>query len=407
MNFRAHVSADSSLRFPRQPRMKSETELIIALSLMPIASETRNRVNRLLKAGINWSVVLRLVTEWRLEGTVFGNLRSHFSALVPPELHGELATLEKEFRSIAIARTLVLIDLVHELDRRGIPVLVLKGPATAITAYGDCSRRMFSDADLLVHRMDLGRARDTLLARRYSASFSASAEKSLISGQHALEFSNSLIAVELHWTLLSRHLRFDIDVNDLWSESVLVDCIGSRIRTLAPEHHFLYLCAHGAKHEWRLLRWVCDLAQLSRRLSPQQAQRAVAVAEAINARRLLSLGLRVVSEFYGDEDSPFPPSAFGSRSETARLVALVKARLASGADDSPNLLPRRIGAIHEYMEPLAFWLRARERLTDRIGTAAHFAFGPDPGDANQSQVKRVLRPIRLAANALRSFAHAS
>ena len=86
MNFRAHVSADSSLRFRHQPRMKSEIELIIALSLMPIASETRNRVNQLLKAGINWSVVLRLVTEWRLEGTVFGNLRSHFSALVPPEL---------------------------------------------------------------------------------------------------------------------------------------------------------------------------------------------------------------------------------------------------------------------------------------------------------------------------------
>ncbi len=392
---------------PANPKMPSETELVITLSRTPIRSESRNRVNELLEKGVDWDVVLPLATQWRVEPTVFGNLGSEFSAAMPRAVRVEAAQLEKRSRAYAVSRTLMMMDLVNAMDRAGIPTMVLKGPAVAVAAYDDCSRRTFADADLLVRRNDLRRARDFVLARGYSPLFQPATEDGLIAGQHALEFSDSRTTVELHWSLLSRHLWFNLNVDDLWRQATVLECLGSKMRTLASEHLFLYLCAHGAKHEWGHLRWICDLAQLAQRLSPGEAEKVVALAAEANAKRLLSLGLRVAREIFGEEYTPFPPEAFRSERETASLVALVAARLKSENAASAAILPRRIADIHQYMEPMAFWLRSRERMADRIACAAQFFFVPAAGDNSRGQLQRIFRPVRLAANALRRIAHAS
>lgn len=387
--------------------MPSETDLVIALSRTPIRNEAGNRVRQLLEQGIDWDVVLRLATKWQVEATVFGNLGSEFSAAMPADVRAEAAALEKLSRAYALSRTLLMMDLVNGLARSDIPVIVLKGPAIAIAAYDDYSRRIFGDADLLLRRDDLGRARDLLVARGYTPHFQPERAGGLISGQSALEFSNSRATVELHWTLLSRHLRFNLSVDDLWAQSRLTDCVSSEMRTLAPEHLFLYLCAHGAKHEWTLFRWICDIAQLAERLTTSQANRVTELAGEANAKRLLALGLRLAREMFGEEVSPFPSGAFGPERETAALVALVRTRLTQHSPDSRGLLPPRIAGIHHYMEPLAFWLRSRERLADRMACAAQFVFLPAAGDRSRGQMQRVFRPIRLAANALRRLAQAS
>jgi hypothetical protein len=131
------------------------------------------------------------------------------------------------------------------------------------------------------------------------------------------------------------------------------------------------------------------------------------LADESNARRLLALALRLSREIFGDEPTPFPSAAFGPDRATAQLVAVVKSRLASEGVAPLELLPRRIAEIHPYMATLAFWLRSRERVTDRIACAAQFFLVPAPGDNSRGQLQRVFRPVRLAANALRRLAHAS
>lgn len=386
--------------------MPSETELVTALSRTPISSEARIRARELLQRSMDWNAIVALATQWGVEPTVFGNLRSEFSAAMPTGVHTEVAILERQARGFAVSRTLVLLDLLQSFERVGVPVIVLKGPAVGTRAYDDCSRRTFADFDLLVWRRDLGRARDLVLAYGYAAHFTAKTEKDLIAGQHALEFSDSRTAVELHWTLMSGHLRFNLNLDDLWRQSVFVECLDSRMRTLAPEYLYLYLCAHGAKHEWSLFRWICDIAQLGARLTPAQAESVTALANRSNAKRILALGLRLVRAVFGDESSTFPSAAFGRERETAQLVALVKSRLFSNAMAPHGLLPRRIALIHHYMEPLAFWLRSRERMIDRVACAGEFVFSQAAGDSS-SGLQRAFRPVRLTANALRRLAHAS
>jgi len=387
--------------------MRPETQLVVALSRTPVCDATRRRMRELLVGGIDWEAVLTLATQWQVEPTVFGNLRLQFPAAMGPVVLSRVASLEKRSRAYAVSRTLILTDLVKSLDRAGVPSVVLKGPAVAIAAYDDCSRRTFADADLLVRREHLGLAREVLLSRGYSAHFRAERESGLISGQHALEFSDSRTSVELHWTLLSRHLRFNLDIDDIWSDATTIECIGSQLKILSSEHLFLYLCAHGAKHEWALFRWICDIAQLADRLTVTQAERVMALAEKANAKRILALGLRLIRAIFGEEASPFRPAAFGSERETARLVAVVRARLVSDAVESRGLLPQRIAGIHHYMEPLTFWLCSRERISDRLACGAQFCFVPAAGDRSRGRLQRVFRPARLAVNALRRLTRAS
>lgn len=386
--------------------MLPETELVIALSRTPLRDSARNRVRRLLGNGIDWNAVMRVAARWQVEPTVLGNLRSDYSGAMPPEVFAEVAASEQRSRAYALARTLVLIDLVKSLEHAGISVIVLKGPAVAIAAYGDYSRRIFDDIDLLVPRTDIERARDALLARGFGADFRPEMEDRLISAQHALEFSNSRTRVELHWALLSRHLHFDLDVDELWTAARQVRCAGSDISVLAPEHLFIYLCAHGAKHEWMLFRWICDLAQVEQRLSATDAAKIVALAERTHTKRILALGLRVVRETFGDEESPFLATAFLPARDTLDLAALVMARLTSDGK-APRLLPERLARVHPYLAPLVFWIRSRERMRDRVACAARFVFIPTVSDVRSGPFDRVLRPARLAANALRRAVHAS
>lgn len=99
----------------------------------------------------------------------------------------------------------------------GIPVIVLKGPATGLTAYGDPSLRAFGDIDLLVSKPDLIRARDFLFATGYERDYESGSEANMIRAEHALEFSGPNAKVELHSTLLSRYLRVPFDRDMIWA----------------------------------------------------------------------------------------------------------------------------------------------------------------------------------------------
>jgi hypothetical protein len=383
-----------------------ETELVTILSRTPLSAAARSRGRELLDGNVDWVVLRGLAGRWQVEPTVFGNLRSEFAATIPPAVLSDLAVLEQQSRARAISRTLVLMHLVTIFERAGIPVVVLKGPAVAIAAYDDYSRRTFSDVDLLVRRTDLPAARDLLLGRGFSREYSPEIESALIRDQHALELADARIKVELHWSLLSRYLRFDIDVDDLWKRAHRVECMGAPMSVLATEHLFLYLCAHGAKHEWSVFRWICDVAQLTQRLSGADAKKVLGLAERHNAKRILSLALRIAHETFGDEESPFPPGAWLKEVDTRELVALVKTRIESDGSATHGLLPPRVSRIHPYLGPLAFWIHSRERARDRVACALHFLFLPAASEAGRGTLYGMLRPVRLATRALRRIIRA-
>lgn len=387
--------------------ISNEKQLVAALSRLPVEPGPSARVRELISRGVEWSAAIVQARLWQVEPVVFGNLRAHFADAVPSEVLAEIAVIEREQRAFALSRTLQAVDLAKILTAAGIPTIVLKGPAIAIAAYGDCSRRSFADVDLLVPKADLKATCDVLVTRGYVPKFGSRMVDGLVSGQHALEFAGSGPPVEVHWSLLSRYLSFDLGADELWREAQVLQCVGAEITVLAPHHLFVYLCAHGAKHQWLNFRWVCDVAQLARRLTPSDAESVMELSVRTHTRRIVALALRLAQETFGEEPSPFPVEAFGTDRDTETLRAFAKERFGGGSLATTPLLAPRLAALHPYAEPLVFWIRSRERRRDRLACAARFVFEPAPDDAGRSAFSAFFRPARLAANALLRAVHSS
>jgi putative nucleotidyltransferase-like protein len=384
-----------------------EKEIVAALSRLPVEPISLERVRGLIGQGVDWSVLIDQAARWEVEPAVFGNLRGHFPHALPPDILVAVTERERAARAFALSRTLQVVDLFRAFAEEKIPALVMKGPALAMQAYGDCSRRTFVDVDLLVRRNDLSRAKKLIVGRGYAPKFDEQTADRLVSGQHALEFSGSGPNIEVHWSLLSRHLRFDLGPDELWMEACSVECAGGELEALAPHHLFLYLCAHGAKHEWMKFRWVCDVAQLGHRLTVAERERVIDLAAQTNSKRIVALALRLVREIFGEEESLFPRGAFPDNAKLDALTEVAKSRIDSDRGRDAHIVPRRVGALHPYVEPLAFWMASRERKRDKLVCAARFFFEPAPSDRRAGRFANLLRPARIAANALMRAVSAS
>jgi hypothetical protein len=153
------------------------------------------------------------------------------------------------------------------LTEAGIPAVSFKGPALALVAYGNLGLREFHDLDLLVHSWDVVRARDILVDNGYklwSPTRNNTDAALLRSTNRQICFTSDehRTAIDLHWGALHEMFSFQLDAEQLWEKTHLVRCEDISFLSLAPEHLLLYMCAHGTKHCWRNLCWLCDVAAL-------------------------------------------------------------------------------------------------------------------------------------------------
>jgi len=69
------------------------------------------------------------------------------------------------------------------------------------------------------------------------------------------------IVVELHWSLGQSWYSFASNTDDFWRGSTLAPYFGLSLRVAKREDMLLFLCAHGYKHYWSRLSWICDVGQ--------------------------------------------------------------------------------------------------------------------------------------------------
>jgi hypothetical protein len=361
--------------------------------------EQRSMAEGLIARGIDWDTFFERAAASEVEPVVMSNLLSAFATSIPQQALEETMRRERDSRALALSRTLVLVDLVEKMSLAGLETLVLKGPAIAQLAYGGESFRTFADIDLLLKRKDLERGRDLLLSLGYARDYDPEHERRLIADQHALEFSRPGMKVELHWCLLSRHLRLHIDPAELWSKSAEVRCVGKAIRVLAPHQLYLFLCAHGAKHEWDRLRWVCDLFQVERILSEGQVNSVIGLSERLHARRILAVGVGLVKEVFQSRDGRFPGMRLLSDGNTVSIIGRIRNTLLQTLP--PSGLPGPLTArLDSRLRPLIFWLKLRERRRDQVACLARVFFFPTENDSGPRGTRWVTRPFRLGRTAV-------
>lgn len=342
--------------------------------------------------GLDWSEILRLADRHAVKAFL-----RH--ACPTPELR-DVALDLAHFNLTLSAELVKLLDL---FEQQALEVVSLKGPSLGVALYGDQALKSSSDLDLLVRPDDALRAIRALQANRYrmaSVPHWPADNAYLRDPNRELSFTDpaGALKIDLHWGLLPNYYPRLIEDAELWGKLRSVRWARTHARTLAPEHQLLFLCAHGTKHLWERLGWICDTARLIQVETELNWSEVFARARRTDTRRMVSLGLLLASDLLGVE-LPSAAAELAAADPHARaMAATVLERLRA---DSPA----------SAIETARFGIRAFERRSNRMRLVVGMVCQPTEAEYRALQLPPglywlyyLLRPLRLAVKYSRRIA---
>jgi hypothetical protein len=290
-----------------------------------------------------------------------------------------------------------LLRILNVFGSHGVPAVPYKGPALAASVYGNIALRQFIDLDVMVHRHDVLEAKEVLASLGYRPQYqlTRAQEAALLASQceYAFTHEDEESTVELRWEI-TEHFSFPLDTERLWERLEQVPLGGDNVPTLSPEDTLLILCAHGAKHLWERLGWICDVAELIRVHQNMRWEWMMAQAGALGGERMLLLGLFLASDLLGAA----LPNRILQRVHADPMVKVLAERITEQLFGEASGL----GGLFEqaYFHPLH--IKMRERLPDKIRYCVRAATTQTVEDWDLLPLPNflfplyyVLRPIRL------------
>ena len=114
------------------------------------------------------------------------------------------------------------------------------------------------------------------------------------------------VALDLHWGAVPRELDLSDFEAQLWERSTRMTFAGAEASILSLVDHILVLCLHGSKpvHGWERLSWICDVAELLRKLQESDWQSLADQAAALGEERMIYLGLYLAHDLLGADLPP-------------------------------------------------------------------------------------------------------
>jgi hypothetical protein len=261
-------------------------------------------------------------------------------------------------RNLALASNAIAVA---ELFRtNGVPAALFKGPALAVTVYGDLGLREFVDLDFLVHPRDLRRAKDLLLGAGYRLHphFDSTLERfspSSVGGYPLLFPGTPAFVIDLHSDLQPRFCSFS--TADVLQDLRLCGIGNAAVPTISPEYLMLLLCVHGTKHWWHCLEWICCVAELSRKQSLDW-ELVCARSRRLNAERTLHLGVVLAHNLLGTEIPPALHAGIRADRDLGKLSALVQKQLfadCKGLAWGINIVRLQLGVRERFRDKAAYW----------------------------------------------------
>ena len=279
-------------------------------------------------------------------------------------------------------------------EAAGISVISLKGPGFALIAYGNLALREFADLDLLIRPDDVLKARDTLVREGYRLQSALAGDNDatlLQSRNRQLAFVNDgrRTVIDLHWGAWHEMFPFQLPVDQLFISAQVEHFEEISFLSLSPEHLLLYLCAHGTKHCWLNLRWLCDVACYVQTAQKLDWELCIHRAEAANCDLVLKHTLLLAQQVLGLELS----SKIKNYCDGAKARAL--------ADIASSLLFREDGDI-VYVEALRYHLAFAKGWRDRAHLVFQRVFVPAEADRQGCRIHGEFERIGIKAH---TFAH--
>ncbi|MFZ0792288.1 MAG: nucleotidyltransferase family protein, partial [Candidatus Korobacteraceae bacterium] len=214
---------------------------------------------------LDWDALLRMADDHSVTPLVAYVVCEQEAGLAPAKARRRLQERFLQITKNNLAGLQEWRRLLRALGQAGVPVITFKGPALGLSAYGNVALREFHDLDLLVRPEHIGQVRDLLVRDGYSlwSPLVGGSDAALArSSNRQVCFTNKErgTSVDLHWGALHEMFSFQLEGDELWRGAYVERNEEMAYLALSPEHLLLYLCAHGAKHCWRNLCWLSDIA---------------------------------------------------------------------------------------------------------------------------------------------------
>jgi len=237
--------------------MQSEKLIELLLAYLSEREDKTTEISKLSNA--DWKALLRLSTHHGVAPLLYHRL-SNAGVKVPDEVFEGLykAYHNNVFRNIQYYHS--LSEVLKQLQRGGIDVIVLKGAYLAKTVYQSQALRAIGDIDLLVKKADLGQAEKILLEMGYGPTERPSI-KAQCADHHLVPFTKKgAFRIEIHWTLIKPKEPFKIMLDSLWEQARPFTIKDIQVLSLSPEDLLFHLCIHTAyQNSFFGIRFLCDI----------------------------------------------------------------------------------------------------------------------------------------------------
>jgi hypothetical protein len=368
---------------------RPEVQVLLCCARTRIDPATSGRIRGLLQQDIEWDCLIRAALNHGVLPLLYRSLLTTCPHAVPAASMGVLRQQHHANACHNLRLAEELARLLELLECRGISIIAYKGPALAVSVYGNLSLRQFGDLDILVRKRDAPKVKEVLITQGYRLLTHESDEA--IHHYHLLRDA-SWGVVEVHWRAVRGCFPCSLETDELLRRAERVSLASKTVLSPGAEDLLLILCAHGTKHGWDHLEWICDVAEVIRAHQGLQWARVVQRAGDLGCRRMLFLGLHLARDLLGAR----LPEAVLRRME-ADLVArslAVEVSLQLFRGDLAETGARK----HR------FNVKAMERFQDRVRYLVSLATSPQGPDLSLLRLPSflrffyyVLRPIRLAA----------
>ncbi|MBN2613952.1 MAG: nucleotidyltransferase family protein [Bacteroidales bacterium] len=223
-----------------------------------------------------------------------------------PEYLSRLRLLAREHTLKALALQSQLLKICGALNSRGISYMAIKGPQLSHQLYSDAAVRVCVDLDFFLEKEnELGEAAEALSELGFKVTNLPGEKNQLKSfifktGKHETTFfnKNTRTYIDLHLRPVGNSL-FSARYHRLFFSERQVYTINNTVMTVpSPTYYFLFLCQHGAAHQYTSLHWLADVFAFYNRYSFSVSD-LLNRASAMKLKRQLLLTLLLLNRLCG------------------------------------------------------------------------------------------------------------
>jgi hypothetical protein len=373
------MNADIPITFER-----AEVELLLSGARARVDAETAARINALARNIDDWDYLIRLGTFHRVLPLLYRTFKQTCWKILPASTSALLRNHFDLNTKRNFLLTAELLKLLSAFELHGIKAVSFKGPILAASIYGNIALREFRDLDILVRKKDISKASDILISEGFTFLQSTEASHEIIDRTLEPDLLAPLnpnfytfvrdggVNVDLQWRITRRLFSFSLDSEQLWNNLQDFPLGGRIISTFRPETLLPILCAHGFKHSWRRLKWICDIAELVECYHSGNYTNQFDRALGNGGRRMVSLGLLLAHEVL---KAPLPSNLVKEiRSDS--LVKSSATQVCQGLFVEPHPPPKEADSFIAYFRMAASWREKIRYTLHYLGEQFGSVFAP-------------------------------